>query len=429
MNKRYIGLLLQLILLASCAQQKNNALITNIQANTIQVNGKPFFIKGMNWSYSPIGTNYEYSLWQQPEETIKIALDQDIPRLKQIGVNTLRIYTGIPAKWIEYLYDHYGIYTVLNHSFGRYGVMLDTTWNPTTDYGDSLSQKVLLEETASLAQTYKDTQGLLMYLLGNENNYGLYWDGGETENIPTMKKTDQRAHHLYALFNRASLVIKTIDSTHQVAICNGDLGYLDLIATECPDIDVLGINIYRGISFGEAFQEVNKKYNKPVMFTEFGADAYNSKNKEEDQSSQAEYLLNNWKEIYQNAAGQGKSGNCIGGFTFQWSDGWWKTGQTINLDKHDSTASWSNGGYKNDFIKGQNNMNEEWFGVCAKRFNNSDGIYAVTPRAAYYILQEVHKLDPYQKDLRPEQLNMEFSKIQISEAIEKAEISQDKTKY
>ena len=376
----------------------------------------------MNWSYSPIGTNYAYSLWLQPEETIKIALDQDMTRLKNIGINALRIYTGIPAKWIEYIYYNYGIYTVLNHSFGRYGVMLDGNWNPTTDYGDSLSQKVLLTEIAALAKTYKNTQGLLMYLLGNENNYGLYWDGGETENIPTMENTDQRAHHLYALFNRASLLIKTIDSTHQVAICNGDLGFLDLIATECPDVDVLGINIYRGISFGEAFQEVKKKYNKPVMFTEFGGDAFNSRTQQEDQPSQAEYLLHNWKEIYQNAAGQGKSENCIGGFTFQWSDGWWKTGQTINLDKHDSTASWSNGGYKNDFIKGQNNMNEEWFGVCAKRFNNSDGTYLVTPRAAYYILQEVHKLDPYHKDLRPEKLNAAFSKIKVNEAIEKAKI-------
>jgi hypothetical protein len=421
-NKRYINLLLFIFLLASCAQNKQDTLISSSPGTHITVDNQPFFIKGMNWSYSPIGTNYAYSLWVQPEETIKIALDQDMTRLKNIGVNTLRIYAGIPAKWIEYIYYNYGIYTVLNHSFGRYGVMLDGNWNPTTDYGDSLSQKVLLTEIAALVKTYKDTRGLLMYLLGNENNYGLYWEGGETEDIPIMENTDQRAHHLYALFNKASLLIKTVDSTHQIAICNGDLGFLDLIATECPDVDVLGINIYRGISFGEAFQEVKKKYNKPVMFTEFGGDAFNSRTQQEDQPSQAEYLLDNWKEIYQNAAGQGKSENCIGGFTFQWSDGWWKTGQTINLDKHDSTASWSNGGYKNDFVKGQNNMNEEWFGVCAKRFNNSDGTYLVTPRAAYYVLKEVHQLNPYQKDLRPEQLNAAFSKIKVNEAIEKAKI-------
>ncbi len=380
----------------------------------------------MNWSYSPIGTNFEYSLWQQPKETIKAALDQDMARLKSIGINTLRIYTGIPTNWIEYIHDNYGIYTVLNHSFGRYGVMLNGNWNPITDYGDSLTQMVLLKEVAELGKTYKGTRGLLMYLLGNENNYGLYWKGSETEDIPAMKKTDERARHLYSLFNTASLSLKTIDTVHHVAICNGDIGFLDLIATECPDVDILGINIYRGISFGNVFQEVKEKYNKPIMFTELGADAYHSIEKKEDQYTQAEYLLNNWKEIYQNAAGQGKAENCIGGFTFQWSDGWWKTGQTVNLDKHDSTASWSNGGYKNDYIEGQNNMNEEWFGICAKQPNNSDGTHTVTPRAAYYILSEVHRLNPYTKNVRPKQVNKAFSRIQINKALEKAEIFQNK---
>ena len=135
MNKTVLTLILSLLLFASCAQHKNNTSKSELQANTISVDGQPFFIKGMNWSYSPIGTNYEYSLWAQPEETIKLVLDNDIPRLHQIGVNTLRIYSEIPPKWIEYIYDSYGIYTMLNHSFGRYGVMLDGNWNPHTDYG------------------------------------------------------------------------------------------------------------------------------------------------------------------------------------------------------------------------------------------------------------------------------------------------------
>jgi hypothetical protein len=46
-------------------------------------------------------------------------------------------------------------------------------------------------------------------------------------------------------------------------------------------------------------------------------------NNAEDQKSQAYYLAGNWKEIYENA-GLGKAGNSIGGFTFQFSDGWWK---------------------------------------------------------------------------------------------------------
>ena len=62
------------------------------------------------------------------------------------------------------------------------------------------------------------------------------------------------------------------------------------------------------------------------MFTEFGADAFNAIENEEDQESQAYYMVGNWKEIYENAAGLGKAGNSIGGFTFQFSDGWWKFG-------------------------------------------------------------------------------------------------------
>jgi hypothetical protein len=31
-----------------------------------------------------------------------------------MGVNVIRQYTGIPAKWIQYIYENYGIYTMLN---------------------------------------------------------------------------------------------------------------------------------------------------------------------------------------------------------------------------------------------------------------------------------------------------------------------------
>jgi hypothetical protein len=37
-----------------------------------------------------------------------------------------------------------------------------------------------------------------------------------------------------------------------------------------------------------------------------------------------------------------------------------------NLDIHDNNASWFNGGYALDVQGTDNNMNEEWFGICAK---------------------------------------------------------------
>ncbi len=63
---------------------------------------------------------------------------------------------------------------------------------------------------------------------------------------------------------------------------------------------------------------------KPVLFTEFGSDAYNSKDNKEDQNDQAEVLKEQWKEVYKQSYNKGLFNNCIGGFTFQWADGWWK---------------------------------------------------------------------------------------------------------
>jgi hypothetical protein len=398
--------------------------VTIDKSNTglkLKVNGKDFIVNGMNWDYFPIGKNYTYILWEQPENVIKKALDSEMPLLKNMGVNTIRVYsTGIPKKWIEYIYTKYGIYTMLNHSFGRYGLTLNGTWVPNTDYGDANTRELLLKEAKQLALDYKDTKGLLLFLLGNENNYGLFWEGAETENIPVQdRKSTAHAQNLYKLFNEATVAMKTIDKSHPIAICNGDLLFLDVIAKECPDADILGINVYRGISFEDLFERVKKEYGKPVLLTEFGSDAYNSVANKEDQSAQATILKGNWKEIYENAAGIGKSGNCIGGFTFQFSDGWWKNGQTINLDIHDINASWANGGYLFDFVKGKNNINEEWFGICAKGPVNENGTYQLYPRSAYYILQKVHRLNPFANSNSLNKLNKNFDKIKIKDASQK----------
>ncbi len=403
------------------SQADRVTLVQSSAGTKLVVNGNDLMINGMNWDYFPIGTNYSYTLWNQSDDIIKAALDSEMPMLKNMGVNAIRQYTGVPARWIQYIYEKYGIYTMLNHSFGRYGLTLGGAWVGNTEYSDPRVRDLLLSEVKAMTMEYKGTPGLLMYLLGNENNYGLFWDGAETEDIPLEdRKSTMRARFMYKLFNEAVVEMKAIDTAHPVAICNGDLLFLDIIAEECKDIDILGTNMYRGISFGDAFQSVKEKLNKPIMFTEFGADAFNAIENAEDQQAQAYYLVGNWKEIYENAAGFGKAGNSIGGFTFQFSDGWWKFGQTQNLDVHDNNASWSNGGYLNDFVQGENNMNEEWFGVCAKGPTNPRGLYQLYPRAAYYALKEVHSLQPYQDGVTAETINEHFGQIQLMDAVVKA---------
>ncbi len=106
------------------AQADKVSVVTNNEGVKLLVNGKSLMINGMNWDYFPIGTNYNYSLWKQSDDFIKAALDTEMPMLTNMGVNAIRVYTGIQPKWIKYIYEKYGIYTMLNHSFGRYGLTL-----------------------------------------------------------------------------------------------------------------------------------------------------------------------------------------------------------------------------------------------------------------------------------------------------------------
>lgn len=426
MNKKIVSLFLMALLTQSLLGQSGKVEVQKgPEGAKLIVEGEEFMINGMNWDYFPIGTNFNYSLWKQSDELIKSALDTEMALLKNMNVNVIRQYTGIPPKWITYIYEEHGIYTLLNHSFGRYGLTINGTWVPNTEYSDADTQELLLSEVRQLAETYRNTPGLLMYLLGNENNYGLFWAGAETEDFPDddAEKAfigEKRGRPMYRLMNDAAKIMKGIDGNHPVAICNGDTLFIDIIAEECKDVDVFGTNTYRGVSFTDLYDVVKEKLNIPVMLTEFGADAYNAIEDREDQESQAFYMVENWKEIYEHAAGMGRSGLSIGGFTFQFSDGWWKFGQTKNLDVHDNNASWVNGGYFRDFKPGQNNMNEEWFGICAKGATNPSGTYELYPRAAYYALKKAHEFNPYVEGSNGITLQQHFDKIQVVDAMLRA---------
>jgi len=389
-----VSALLCLIPAEAGAQVSGVEVVSDSSGSRLQVDGRDFMIFGMNWDYVPIGENYLYSLWAQPDAVIEAALAREMPLLKSMGVNVIRQYVGIPPRWVEYIYKTYGIYTVINHPMGRYGFTIDGVWTSSVDYADPRFRKAVTAEVMAIVEEFRGVPGMLMWLLGNENNYGLSWTSFEAEALPEGERNAARARYLYSLFNDVTRAIKERDPDRPVAIANGDVQYIDIIAEECPDLDILGTNVYRGISARDLYEVVEKKLGIPVMYTEFGADAWNAKEMREDQTMQARYLLGQWEEIYEQSAGKGKVGNAIGGFIFQWADGWWKFGQDSRLNIHDTNASWPNGGYA-DFVPGQNNMNEEWWGICAKGIPNSLGLYDLYPRSAYYAVRQAWQLDPY----------------------------------
>jgi hypothetical protein len=396
---------------AAAAAPEIVRVVSDSSGARLQVAGRDFFVRGMNWDYIPIGQNYAFDLWGQPEDMIVAALDREMSLLAGMGVNTIRIYAGMPPRWVRYIHDRYGIYVIVNHTVGRYGWTVDGTWTPVVDYSSPRVRAALAADVAATVKTYSGTPGVLMYLLGNENNYGLSWSSFEIEALPKGERDVARARHLYSLFGEITRAIKAQDPNVPVAIANGDAQYIDLIAQECKGLDIFGTNVYRGISTGDMFKVVKEKLGIPMMYTEFGSDAFNAREMREDQAMQARYLIGQWREIYEKSAGHGQEGNAIGGCVFQWSDGWWKYKQEERLDIHDSNASWPDGGYTEDFVKGENNMNEEWWGVCAKGRPDARGLFELYPRAAYYALRSVFALDPYAPGTTNDVLHARFAAI------------------
>ena len=357
---------------------------------------KEIEVKGIVWSYTPIGETHTYDLWSKSDEYIERMIDTDMPMLKAMGVNAIRCFSDIPPKWIEYIYTKYGIYTIVNNLLGRYGVTVNGTWYANTDYSDLYTRETLVAMAEETAEKYRAVNGVLMYMFGNESNYGLVWSGSEIENLPAGEQNTVKAGYLYSLLEEAMAACKEIDPFHPVGIVNGDTQYLELIKELCPSLDILGVNAYRGYRFYDSFYEnVADVLDKPIMFTEAGADAYNEITHQEDQFAQMSYLMSQWKEIYQQGYGKGRSQNVIGGFVFEWIDEWWKHYQNKDLELHNDTGTWSNSGYELDYRDGLNNMDEEWFGICAQSTLTDRGINKRIPRASYYLLQDIWKLSLY----------------------------------
>jgi len=339
-------LLLGLFASHSQAQNKNPTITVEQDAGgaLLRVDGKPFMVKGVVWGYGPIGTNYAYSLWKQPPSLIRRVLGQQMPLLKSAGFNAIRVFDLPPPEWIQYIYEKYGIFTTVNDMLGRYGVTKDGVWVAHVDYSDPEMRRFLLSELDKVIVRYKNTPGILMWLLGNENNYGLSWTGAGAENFPG-EKDKLRAGYLYSLMSEAARLVKRRDTSRPVALVNGDLNYLDVIAQNKAGFDVFGTNQYRGLRAKALYRDVQQKLGIPVLFTEFGADCFNQRTGKEDQLDQARYLLSQWQEVYEQSHGKGGVGNSLGGFIFEWTDTWWKVGQSYGLNDHDTLGTWSHPPY------------------------------------------------------------------------------------
>jgi beta-glucuronidase len=339
------------------------------------VNDEPYVIRGItydptrvgetpdkgtleNWMEQDINENGlpdgPYDTWvdnnknnrQDPDEPVV----GDFQLMKEMGVNTLRFYhvpTTPHKDVLRKMFKEYGFRVILGDFLGKYAIGSGAKWSEGTDYENREHKKKMMATVKKMVMEYKDEPYILMWLLGNENNYGV------------ASNADKKPKAYFRFANEVAKMIKSIDPDHPVALCNGDTLYLDLYAKYAPDIDIFAANVYRGnYGFGSFWQQVFDATGKPAFITEYGCPSYAAYlTREEAEQAQADYLKGNWMDIERNMAESALGvGNALGGVVFEWLDEWWKNYDPYIHDTESDAIGPFPGGY----------YYEEWFGLVGQ---------------------------------------------------------------
>ncbi len=319
------------------------------------VDGQPFLIRGMcyypttiaespedgNWrDWMMVDDNHNgrndsaYESWVDANKNDRQDTDEkptgDFKLMQDMGVNVMRvyhhasanpkiqaIYKGDPEGELLYyhspnkalladLFKTYGIRVAMGDFLGAYTTGSGAAWDTGTDYRDPKQLANMMLSVEDMVREFKDEPYMLMWILGNENNYDFsHTNAGKYPEA-------------YAKFvNRVARRIHELDPNHPVVLCNGDTQFLKTYATHDPDIDIFGTNCYRDPVYDTLWKEVADTLDKPVVLTEYGVghprfgvgDTFD----EDDQALRHRRL---WCDIENHSAGHRAPQNSLGGVIF-----------------------------------------------------------------------------------------------------------------
>ena len=362
------------------------------------VKDKPFVIKGVTYAPTKIGQSPDkgslanwmeedtnengkpdgpYDAWVDKNKNNKKDKNEksvgDFQLMKEMGVNTIRLYhnsteTDPKKDLLRLMYKEYGFKVIMGDFLGKYTLGSGATWFEGTDYENKEHCKNMLESVKKMVMKFKDEPYILMWVLGNENNYGV------------ASNADKKPEAYFSFVNEVAKWIKSVDPNHPVAVNNGDTLYLDIFAKSCPDVDIFTGNVYRGdYGFGSFWDQVAEATGKPAFITEYGCPAYASHlSLEEAEIAQEEYHRGNWYDISANLAGSAEGvGNALGGVIFEYLDEWWKNYDPMRHDKHSDAVGPFPGGF----------YFEEWFGIVGQG-NGQHSPFLRQLRKTYYFYKQ-----------------------------------------
>jgi len=306
-----------------------------IDGRFLLVDNEPYEIRGVAWNPVPQGGTHPQDL------DFSGYADIDIPLMQEMGINTVRTYEPI-------------VDTVVLDKLHAAGIMVV---NSAYNWGGNDVYSV-----DPIVNAVKGHPAILMWSVGNEWNYNGLYIGLDAEAAASR-------------VNDVAQRIKTIDPDTPVATIYGELPGTSLV-DQLEHVDVWGVNVYRGISFGDLFDQWHLISDRPMFIGEYGADAYNANDDGSgdavgyDPESQNAAVVALTQEIFDNIVDEDQAGNqrgVLGGTFFEWADEWWKAG---NPDQQDIGGSAPGGGPYPDAT-----FNEEYWGIVDIDRNQRCGFY------------------------------------------------------
>ncbi len=374
-------------------------------------NGKPMVVRGVTYHPTAVGKNLddaEANSWMSADEnqTGKAdtpfeswvdgnrnnrrdggeAIKGDFQLIREMGANTIRIYRY--SRKLEYnpkefdkevlrsMVKNYGIHAIMGDFLGAYTVGSGAEWEEGTDYTDPVQLQRMKDLVHDYVNDHKAEPYVLMWVLGNENLMPSDYGGVNA----TRTKASQQVEAYLTFVNEIAEMIHQIDPDHPVAVGNLGLNNLEDHAQFAPAVDIYGGNAYKGTQgFGDLFKQVKEIYDRPVLLTEYGCDAFDSRTGKEDEAMQAAYHQGNWTDIQLNVAGGPEEGNAIGGVVFEFLDEWWKSRDgawDLHDDTNDSAMAFPDGW-----------SSEEWLGLVSQGDGSKSPLLR-RPRKAYYLYRD-----------------------------------------
>ncbi|MFA5104579.1 MAG: glycoside hydrolase family 2 TIM barrel-domain containing protein [Candidatus Margulisiibacteriota bacterium] len=336
---------------------KNVPSSVTIAGRQIYVDGKPFTVKSVCYAPTPLGDSGDQPpLGDYFTPNYSALQDRDQFQLRDMNCNTIRLYSWDPNADHEAFLDKC-------YNVGEKPIYVIAGLWVGGNVSDPAVRQYYLDQFKTMVTRHKEHPAILMWSFGNEVNY--------------TGQNDQ----WYSLLNEACQAAHDIDPAHPVTTANGEVYDAIYYNNAVPNLDVWGINVYRGRSFGDFFDQYRSASAKPMILTEFGLDSVNNDfvpPQEYEQSPpfaplQAEYDANMWDEIVAN------KDICSGGCKFEYSDEWWKAAG--DQWTHD------NGGYENLNLPDRYS-NEEHYGAMDVNWNDPSQPNKVRPRKVFYALKE-----------------------------------------